>query len=348
MTKDGDYKRVVRRRARASGERYSEARARLETDAGERAGFAHEVGFYGSDREFQALAVPFAEEALDAGEPVVFAYDRRKTDLLRRWLPDAPLVTYLAERCRYQSPTKTLATWRALAEAAMRSGASRIRCSGEVPHPGHGRPYTGWDRYEAAIDDVLGDLALWGRCLYDLRVAPAEVVASARHRHRHVLASSGRRRENPDYMPPRHLAEFLHPDPDPLEQEIPSAELVDPSPAGARAAIRAVAGGRLDAAHLDDLLLATSEAVTNALVHGAPPVVLRVWAGDDRVVAVVDDRGRGPDNALVGLGPLLGDGGGGRGLWLAHQLDVDIALLVSSGGFAVRLRAGQVVPSGLV
>jgi hypothetical protein len=38
-------------------------------------GHFHEAGFYGSDAEFAALIVLFAEEGIAAGEPVVIGYD---------------------------------------------------------------------------------------------------------------------------------------------------------------------------------------------------------------------------------------------------------------------------------
>ena len=51
--------------------------------AGGHVGNFHEGGFYGSDAEFRALIVPFAEEGIAAGEPVIIGYDDRKSSLLR-------------------------------------------------------------------------------------------------------------------------------------------------------------------------------------------------------------------------------------------------------------------------
>src|SRR5437868_1503119 len=50
-----------------------------------RVGNFHEAGFYGSDAEFAALIVPFVEEGVAAGEPVIIGYDDRKAGLLRSW-----------------------------------------------------------------------------------------------------------------------------------------------------------------------------------------------------------------------------------------------------------------------
>lgn len=67
---------------------------------------------------------------------------------------------------------------------------------------------------------------------------------------------------------------------------------LDPEPLAARAARRAVVelvGDVLGADELDGLLLATSELVTNAVEHGAPPIELVVERGPDRVRIIVKD-----------------------------------------------------------
>ena len=58
------------------------------------AGHFHEAGFYGSETEFRALIVPFVEEGIAAGEPVIVGYDGRKNALVRSWLTDPSAVTF--------------------------------------------------------------------------------------------------------------------------------------------------------------------------------------------------------------------------------------------------------------
>ena len=53
----------------------------------------------------------------------------------------------------------------------------------------------------------------------------------------------------------------------------------------------------------EGLILATSEAVANAIVHGQPPIVLRIWAQPDRMTVTVTDTGAGPTDPFVGLLP---------------------------------------------
>ena len=97
----------------------------------------------------------------------------------------------------------------------------------------------------------------------------------------------------------------------------------------------------LTAAQMQDLTLAVSEVVTNAMRHGVAPVRMRAWAGEDRVVVEVTDGGTGPTDPYAGLLP-AGDGvSGGLGLWLTHQLCDHVTLSRHDDGFAVRLIAGN-------
>lgn len=117
--------------------------------------------------------------------------------------------------------------------------------------------------------------------------------------------------------------------------------LAGSSAAGARHALTQLGRGRVTAAVLDDLLLGTSEAINNAWQHGRPPVTIRIWAGPDRIVVCVHDAGPGPGDALAGLTPPAnGAAGPELGLWLTHQLDIDVALIHGDDGFTVRLRGG--------
>jgi anti-sigma regulatory factor (Ser/Thr protein kinase) len=69
--------------------------------------------------------------------------------------------------------------------------------------------------------------------------------------------------------------------------------------------------------------------------------MVRIWATPDRIVINVHDQGRGPADPLAGLVPASsGIPDAGLGLWLIHQLDIDVALNHEDDGFTVRLRGG--------
>ena len=156
-----------------------------------------------------------------------------------------------------------------------------------------------------------------------------------------MLDSDRTHNANRSFEPVRSLADFFSPPPDPLEQTA-LVELVNPTPAQVRAAVRQLSAGLLRVDQGQDLVVAASEAVTNALIHGVAPVRIRIWIGEDRVVVAIHDEGEGPDDPLVGLLPRIGEGTSlGRGLWMAHQMDIDVALFAVDTGFTVRLRAGR-------
>jgi len=124
------------------------------------AGHFHEAGFYASDDEFRALIVPFAEEGIAAGEPVIIGYDDRKRALLRSWLSDPSAVEFIGDESLYATPARAIATYRRLFEFHTAMGAGQIRIAGDVPHPGNGRRFEGWDRYEAPPTAWQA----WSRC----------------------------------------------------------------------------------------------------------------------------------------------------------------------------------------
>lgn len=305
-----------------------------------RAGQFHEVGFYGSDAEFRALIVPFAEEGIAAGEPVIIGYDDRKNSLLRSWLTDPSAVKFLGDKSLYATPARTIATYRRLFERHVAVGAAQIRIAGDVPHPGNGGRFEGWDRYESAINTVWQDFPVWARCLYDTATAPAAVLDVAERTHPLIVSPSGDRRAGHRYQDVS-VFEALPYAPDSLEDSTPVVQLVNRSAADARQALTQAGRGRVSAATLQDLLIGVTEAVSNTQRHGRPPATVRIWTAPDRIVVTVHDVGHGPADRLAGLVPASGGASDrrlGMGLWLMHQLDIDVSLRHAVNGFTVRLR----------
>ena len=303
-------------------------------------GHFHEAGFYGSDAEFRALIVPFAEEGIAAGEPVVLAYDARKSGLLRAWLTAASAVDFIGDETAYAAPARAIATYRRLFESHVARGAGQIRIAGELPQLGNGGRLEGWDRYESAVNTVWDDFPVWGRCLYNTTTASAAVVDVVRRTHPYLVSPTGQRRASDGYQDPVAF-EGLPYVPDPLESSPPLTELVNRPAAEARRALAQIARGRIPDPTLEDLLIGVTEAVANAQHHGRPPATVRIWASPDSIVVTVHDTGTGPADRLAGLVPAAGstsDRGLGLGLWVIHQLDADVTLRHTGDGFTVRLR----------
>ena len=308
-------------------------------------GYVHEAGFYGSDDEFRTLIVPFVEDGLAAGEPVIIGYDERKAGLLRSWLPDPSAVNFLGDKGLYASPAGAIASYSKLFDGYLTEGASRIRAAGDVPHPGNGSRFEGWDRYEAALNTVWDGLPVWALCLYDTTTAPASVLEVVEQTHPRIALPGGSRRRGRGYRDPSDYRGLPVP-PDPLERTAPAAELLAESAAEARHALEKAARGLVADEMIQDFLIGVSEAVSNALLYGQPPVTVRIWAGPGRLVVSVHDQGDGPANHLAGLVPASQRGTGpgmGLGLWVMHQLDLDVALCYGDDGFTVRLSGGEAV-----
>jgi anti-sigma regulatory factor (Ser/Thr protein kinase) len=310
-----------------------------EGGAAEFAGHLHEAGFYGSDTEFRSLIVPFVEEGIDAGEPVIIGYDERKSALLQQWLEDPSPVAFITDSTLYSTPARAIATYRRLFEQHVAAGARQIRIAGDVPHPGNGGRFEGWDRYESAVNTVWDDFPARSVCLYDATTVSPTVREVVERTHPYLLTPNGERRANSRYDPtPAFVG--LAATVDPLEASRPVVELHDASPAEVRRTLHALAHGRLDDHTLDDLVLGASEAASNALIHGKPPTTVRIWTAETRVIVHVCDSGQGPTDRLAGLVPVTNSPtGGGLGLWLAHQLDIDVALIPGPDGFTIRLRS---------
>jgi len=304
-------------------------------------GHFHEAGFYRSDAEFREFVVPFAEEGIAAGEPVILGYDARKSGLLRSWLTDPSAVEFVGSKTMYAAPARAIKSYRRLFESHVARGAGQIRVAGELPQPANGGRIEGWDRYEAAVNTVWDDLPVWGRCLYNTTTAPAAVLDMVRRTHPYIVSPTGQRQLSDLYQDPQTF-EGLPYVPDPLEGSPPLAELVNRPAAEARHALAQIARGRIPDATLEDMLIGVTEAVANAQHHGRPPATVRVWAAPDSIVVTVHDTGPGPADRLAGLVPAASSNTSDRrlglGLWVIHQLDVDVTLRRASDGFTVRLR----------
>jgi hypothetical protein len=328
---------------------------------------------YDSDEDFLGVVVPFLEDGVAAGEPCLVALGASSTGLVRAAMGDTSGLTFFDDR--YDRPASVIRSNRDLFTAQIADGACQIRVASEVPHPGVGAPWDGWARYEAAINHAYAQFPLWGLCAYDTRIAPNPILDDVARTHPHLAAADGHR-VNPRYQDP---AEFLARRPpaqaDPVETASPPIiDLTDPTPATARDAARTASMIRsdtvrpdpiapdtiqlaapqpatpqretpqLDPTDIEHLVFAVSEAVTNAVSHGRPPVRFRLWTAPDRIVATVTDRGDGPTDPFAGLLPVSNTSPGGLGLWLTHQLCSHVTLDTTDDGFTIRLVVGTPQP----
>ncbi|OJF11216.1 anti-sigma factor RsbA family regulatory protein [Couchioplanes caeruleus] len=309
--------------------------------AAEHLGYFHAAVQYASDEELLAVTMPFLLGGLAAGEPTIVTFGERTAELVRAALPAGAPVEFLSGGAMYARPAAAIRSYRALLARHVEAGAAQIRIIGEIPAAAFGNTWDWWARYESAINHAYDDFPLWSMCAYDVRVTPTAVLADVGRTHPRFAVAGGRHEDSGTYIDPRaYLSEHRPPVPDPLQEGPPTVTLAAPTPGQARAAVRAADRGGVPAADVDDLVVAVSETVTNALRYGRAPVRLRVWGGADRIVVTVTDAGPGPKDPFAGLLPATDTATGGRGLWIAHQTCDHVASARDDEGWTIRLIAG--------
>jgi anti-sigma regulatory factor (Ser/Thr protein kinase) len=98
------------------------------------------------------------------------------------------------------------------------------------------------------------------------------------------------------------------------------------------------APGTIPSDVVDDVVLAVSEAATNAILYGsgqAQPVTVTVWVREGWIEATIRDQGRGRPSAPPAA-PVMSFRG--RGLWLIGQLVDELRLAKARPGTLVTLR----------
>ncbi|MEU8821645.1 anti-sigma factor RsbA family regulatory protein [Actinoplanes sp. NPDC048796] len=307
-------------------------------------GCFHEAAFYDSDQAFLDVVVPFLAGGLEAGEPVVAAFASHNQALVADVFGGG--IRYVDAELQFARPASAIDRYRRMLREYANAGSAQVRVAGEVPHPGTGVPWEWWARYEAAVNRAFDDFPVWGLCPYDTRIAPAEVMADVRSTHPFLVEGSAHE-ENPGFVVPEtFLGGRRSAWRDPLEGTAPVATFRDPFPAQVRAAI--ARAGRATALAENDvrgLVLGASEAVSNAIHHGTPPMTVRLWSSPQRMLVTVADAGNGPDAPFAGLFPTSAAASrGGLGLWLAFQSCSLVTFGQSPDGFTIRLVAGQARP----
>jgi len=284
---------------------------------GLRGPFRHELVLHDGPAELLDLMVPFARDGAAAGEHVVVLGEPQFVDTFVSAVPEVPLHV-VPERSRDRFPGRELHKAQQVL-AALDTAGTRARIINQMPAM-TAQGWLGWRRYEAAANVALGPYRAWGKCAHDLANLDPQMVSELRASHPFLQTGAGCGR-NPEFDEREaHTHRFLDVPRHPVEDSEPTVSMVGAVPAAARRAVRdlAVRSGLSPSAQ-ECLVLATSETVTNAWIHGRPPVLLRAWAQQGRVTVAVSDHGAGPQ-PLVGMLPAPPDSPSGRGMWMIHLL----------------------------
>jgi anti-sigma regulatory factor (Ser/Thr protein kinase) len=303
------------------------------------AGLTHELLLHRSVEELLDFVVPFVRDGVAAGEPTLLLVRPETAGLLLPRLKPSPLLTLLPALGWSGRPATALRAADSLfADHAARG--PRLRVINEEPVV-DARDWHDWRQLEAAVNVALDQRDLWLVCAYDRHPLDDGMVDDLHATHDAIGHAEQHLRNDRFEDPFAFIGRHRDAPPDPVESTPPAVELVDPSPASARAAVgRSADGRRLPPLEIENLVLATHEVLTNAVGHGRAPVVVRIWHSPGRVTVTVTDRGPGPADPFAGLLPPEHRLARGLGLWLSQQL-VDVAQRRHPDGFTVRLTGGR-------
>ncbi|MCQ0005533.1 sensor histidine kinase [Actinomadura madurae] len=308
--------------------------------------FTHLLLPFDGMEQFLGGAVPFLSAGVDAGDRVLAVCGPAREALLRDALgPAAGGVEFTEAAAWYEHPSRTLSDCLSDACDTARQGR-RLRLLGEPVWAT--RPpleVVEWQRAEAVLNIAFRGTGAAIMCPYAASL-PASVVAAGRKTHPETVRGA-RAVANPGFLNPWTFCGQC--DDEPLPPPPAGADTLDidrPDLYWLRAYVADCARQTpLPEEDRQRLLVAVTEIVTNALRHGAPPVVLRLWTdesdGTAALVCEVTDKGRwapGTGYGLVPPAPGSTASGGRFGLWAVRLLCSVVQIRTGEDGTAVRLR----------
>lgn len=287
--------------------------------------FSHQVAFYEDEQAFLAVTMPFVEQGLESGEPVLVAVGKGKIGLLESELGDTAEGVRFADMAELGlNPARIIPAWREFLELNLQPGGG-VRGIGEPIWPGRSAPELDeCQRHEGLLNVAFAGGPAWSLlCPYDSRALDDAVLELAFERHRGA------------------------------ERFAPLAGKMPTPPAGSRglafgrdqlSAARALVAGEASGAGMSegrtaDVVAAAGELAANSVLHGGGTGTLRVWREADTLLVEVEDSGLIAD-PLVGRVRPTSAQARGRGLWMANQLCDLVRIRSGEQGTAVRLQMG--------
>jgi anti-sigma regulatory factor (Ser/Thr protein kinase) len=303
----------------------------------ESSGLIHDAFVYASDEEFLAGTLPFLDEGIELGEPILAAPTHANAELLRGKLRRRAKGVDWAENAGAHRAVERLGIFLDYIGEHVSRGATRIRLLGEPCWPPEGEPGTGeWKRYESFLNVALADHPVWLVCPYDRsRLAP-DIVEDAHLTHPN-FGHGESRTASADYLDPAAFARRIDDVPLPRAPEDASERYFGNAGAVRRFVVTEARAAGLAAERVNDAELAAGEVAANVFRHAADVARVRAWVASGSFVCDIDDTGRGIADPFAGYGIAERTALGGRGLTIARRLADVVEIRTTSTGALVRL-----------
>lgn len=307
----------------------------------------HSLLPYRSTAELLDGAIPFLRDGVRAEGAVLVIADASGVRRIQEGLgPDAARVEYADARTWYSHPVRTTDTCLSFIRERDRAGRP-VRILGEPVWPGCApMERIEWERIEALTNIICAETGAEVVCAYDQRRAGTDVLQNAMFTHPEIITTGGRQ-ASPRYVDPWDFTTAC--DEPPLPPR-PESAICVPVPNTDLHVLRAFVAEEARLHGLPDdaiyrLVSALTEVATNAVRHGAPPILLRLWAekgpgnGQDLLVCEVTDTGVWSPPEGLGFFPPEPPDHQDFGLWAVRLLCSAVQVRAGLSGTTVRLHS---------
>lgn len=304
----------------------------------EQQSYRHEAFLWDDAADFTAGLVPFLEEGLAAGEPVMVAVGPEHTGWLRDALGGtADAVDFVDMHQLGRNPARIIPAWqRFLDREAV--GGRPVRGVGEPIWPGRRAEELRECQLHEALLNVAVDpeLPFWLICPYDTRQLGEAVIEEAFRSHP-VVVEAGAHVGSAGYGGREHVDSLFGADLDAPGRQARQARFCTADVSRLLTYTRLefyVAG--LDAGRAADLAHVVVRLAAGSLHRGAGGGTVTIWSQPGAVVCEVADDVPVDDPLLGRRAPTEEDH---DALWVANQLCDLVQLRSTSRGTAVRVHA---------
>ena len=302
-------------------------------------GFRHEALLYQGDEGFLTGTLPYIQEGVAGGQPVLVVVARPKISMLEEALgADAGAVYFADMGAVGRNPARIIPAWRAFLEEN-RSAGRPFRGIGEPISPERtADELVECQRHESLLNVAFTGSAGWSLlCPYDTDALSPSVIDEAHRSHEYVTDARTRWPSTSFRGVAASAAALAAPLPEPATPEVSELHFEVGPLRHLREAVAVHAGAAgLDDWRANDIVLAVNEVVTNTLRHAGGRGSLRIWCDARAFICEIRDRGVIGD-PLVGRHRPSPRQDGGRGLWIANQVCDLVQIRTGPEGSAVRM-----------
>jgi hypothetical protein len=253
--------------------------------------YVHQALFYRGPEEYLASTLPFIDEALDAGEPIMVTVPPSNLRLLTDALGGRAAKVPMYDATDVGRNPGRLIPWLYFGFASANPNV-RLNMIGEGLSP-ESMPdaYPAWAQHEALCNIIFAGRSSRGLCPYDVSNLDPDIVADARTTHP-LLVDAGIRQASLDYADPNAVAaEFNRPLPY-LGRPVVSLDF-DATTVGEirRAVAQHAAYAGMEPERRTALHDAVAEVAANSVQHGGGSGRLALYRQRDAIVCDISDSG---------------------------------------------------------